>query len=366
MEKIPVLDLRPGIQSLWPHINEAIKKVVDGTDFINGTAVERFERNIATYLGVQHAIGVNSGTDALTIALRALDIKEGDEVITTPFTFYATVESIQTVGATPVLVDIEPDTYNIDPKKVIEKLTAKTKAIIPVHLYGHGAALDEILKIARANGLKILEDNAQSFSGEWNGQKLGAIGDIGALSFFPSKNLGAFGDAGMVVTNDEELAVRARMLRAHGARRKYFNEMIGYNSRLDTIQAAILDVKLGAIEKSTLGRRQAAARYKELLSASELIGLPVERPGYRHCYHQYTIRIKGGRRDQVKSELKEAGVETMIYYPTPIHKLPVFNSGTVAYPEAELAAEEVLSLPIWPEIGANVQEYVSSKLRLAL
>lgn len=362
MENIPVLDLRPGIRKLWPEINEAMQQVIDGTEFINGSAVERFEKNIAQYLGVKHAVGLNSGTDAITIALRALGIKEGDEVITTPFTFYATVESIQLVGAKPVLVDIDPQTFNIDANKIEDKISSRTKAMIPVHLYGHGAAMDQMMSIAQEFSLKVIEDNAQSFSGAFKGQKLGSIGDVGTLSFFPSKNLGAFGDGGMVVTNDDEMANMARMLRAHGARKKYYNETVGYNSRLDSIQAAVLDVKLRVIEMATDGRRRAAAFYKEALGKHPMIQVPVEKAGYRHCYHQYTVRIKGAKRDVVQSRLTEAGIGTMVYYPVPIHKLPVLTGERNAFPEAELAASEVLSLPIWPEIEPSIQDRVVREL----
>jgi dTDP-4-amino-4,6-dideoxygalactose transaminase len=332
--------------------------------FILGPEVEAFEREVAAYLGVKHAVGVNSGTDALLIGMRALGIGPGDEVITTPFTFIATAEAISQVGATPVFVDIDAATCNLDVKLVERAITAHTRAILPVHLYGNAVQMDSILDCARRHGLKIVEDVAQAFGGEYGGRKLGTLGDLGAFSFFPSKTLGAFGDAGLVATDRDDLAQAARMLRAHGARKKYYNEVFGYNSRLDEVQAAMLRVKLRHIDSWIEGRRAAAARYDEMLANAAGIEILRELPGSKHVYHQYTIRIRDDRRDVVQKRLAEAGIGTMIYYPTPLHQMPVYRAPRPPLPESERAAAEVLSIPIWPTIGADTQRIVTDVITL--
>jgi len=325
-QKIPILDLSPQYQSLKPEIYAAIDRVLESGQFIMGPDVKQFEQEVATYLGVKHAIAVNSGTDALVIGLRAMGIGSGDEVITTPFSFFATAESISSVGATPIFVDIDPKTFNIDPAKIKDKITSRTKAIMPVHLYGNPAAMTQIMGIAQAHGLKVIEDCAQSFGARYagtcsgcdgacsetlrstiTGKMTGTIGDVGAYSFFPSKNLGAYGDGGLIATNDDAIADLARMLRVHGAKKKYHNEIIGYNSRLDTLQAAILRVKLPHIDEWNSGRRRVASLYTELLADIPEVVAPEVVSG--HVFHQYTIRIIKGDRDKVASDLSAKGTE---------------------------------------------------------
>jgi dTDP-4-amino-4,6-dideoxygalactose transaminase len=343
--RIPVYDPLPEVEFLWPELEEAFRRVMRSGRYILGPEVEAFEEEVAAYLGVKHAIGVNSGTDALVIALRALGVGPGDEVITTPFTFFATAEAISLVGATPVFVDIDPRTFNINPDLIPSAITPRTKAILPVHLYGLPAEMDPILEIARSHGLKVLEDCAQAFGATYKGRKVGTLGDAGAFSFFPTKNLGGFGDGGLIATNSDEVADRARMLRAHGSRRKYYNEAVGYNSRLDALQAAFLRVKLRHVDAWNEARRQVALRYNELLSDIPGLVLPEVSPG--HVFHQYTVRVLGGR-DLVAEALAREGVGTMVYYPVPLHRLPVYDHMGVALPEAERAAREVLSLPMGP------------------
>lgn len=362
--RIPILDLSPEIEALWDELMAAIQGVLKSGQFIMGPNVEAFEHEVAAYLGIKHAVGVNSGTDALIIALRALGIGPGDEVITTPFTFFATAEAISLVGARPVFVDIDPKTFNIDPNLVEPAITPFTRAILPVHLYGQAADMDPIMTLAKEYHLKVIEDVAQAFGGEYKGKKLGTIGDVGCFSFFPSKNLGAFGDGGLIVTNDEEVAELARMLRVHGAKKKYYNEMIGYNSRLDELQAAILRVKLPHIDKWNEQRKQVAHRYNELLRDLPRVVTPYEASYAQHVYHQYTIRVLGGKRDMVKKCLTEAGIGTMIYYPVPLHQLPIYAGRYPTIPQAERAAGEALSLPIWSELNLNIQFYVVSTIRV--
>jgi len=353
---IPIYDPKPEIAAMRSEIDAAIKRVIDSGRFILGPEVSAFEEEVAEYLGVKHAVGLNSGTDALVIGLRALGVGPGDEVITTPFTFFATAEAISLVGATPVFVDIDPRTFNIDPALIPAAITERTKAIVPVHLYGQAADMDPILAVAKEHGLKVLEDTAQAFGGEYRGKKLGTIGDAGAYSFFPTKNLGGFGDGGLLATNNNEVAELARMLRAHGAKKKYQNEILGYNSRLDAMQAAVLRVKLRHIDEFNTARRRLAATYSKRLSGLKSVLPPYEAEYGRHVYHQYTIRILNGRRDKVAKELAERGIGTMIYYPIPVHRLPIYDQPEGLAPEAEKAATEVLSLPIGPKLQTEIIE----------
>lgn len=364
--RIPLLDLSAEIEKLWDELNTAIQGVLRSGRFILGPNVKVFEEEMAAYLGVRHAVGVSSGTDALLIGLRALGVGPGDEVITTPFTFIATADTVSRLGATPVFVDIDPVTFNLNAGLIEECISARTKAVVPVHLYGHAAEMDAILAIAHEHGLKVLEDVAQAAGGEYKGRKLGSLGDAGAFSFFPAKNLGAFGDAGLIATDDDELAEKARMLRVHGARKKYFNEVIGYKARLDELQAAALRVKLPRLDVANEGRRRAAVRYRELLADVPGIVLPRELPGVKHVYHQYTIRVLGGRRDGLQADLKEAGVASAVYYPVPLHRTPLYGGAGYNLPEAERVSAEVVSLPIWPQIPRDVQEEVAASLRRAL
>ena len=366
MIKIPILDLKPEIDNLWGELTEAIHGVLRSGQFIMGPNVKAFEKEVAEYLGVRHAIGVNSGTDALVLGLRAVGVCPGDEVITTPFTFFATGEAISQLGATPVFVDINPQTFNLDVEKIEEHITPKTKAILPVHLYGQAADMDAILALANQYDLKVVEDVAQAFGGEYMGKKVGTIGDVGAFSFFPSKNLGTYGDGGLIATNDDRIAEQAQMLRVHGARKKYYNEIIGYNSRLDELHAAILRVKLPHIDEWNEGRRRVAKHYNELLQGLSGIIVPYEATGGKHVYHQYTVRVLDGKRGEVQKRLADAGIGTMVYYPIPVHKLPVYESLGLSLPIAEEVATEVLSLPIWPGITQEVQAKVVESLKEAL
>jgi len=363
---VPALDLSPEIDSLWEELQAAITRVTRSGHFILGPEVEAFEAEAAAYLGVRHAVAVNSGTDALVIALRALGIGPGDEVITTPFSFVATAEAISLVGATPVFADIDPATFNLQPDTVAAKVTSRTRAIIPVHLYGQAADMEPILDLVRRRGLKVVEDVAQAFGGRYKGQRLGTLGDAAAFSFFPSKILGAFGDGGLVVTNSEDVAASARMLRSHGSRKKYYNEVTGYNSRLDALQAAVLRVKLPHVDEYVAGRQQAASRYDRLLARVSGVIVPPARDYATHVYHQYTVRVPEGRRDAVQAFLSAAGISTTVYYPVPLHRLPVYSSSGGAFPVAEQAAREVLSLPIWPQMDESVQRRVVDALAAAV
>ena len=375
--QIPILDLGPEIEQHWDAFNEAFQRVLRSGRFIGGPEVQAFEAECAAYLGVEHAIGLNSGTDALVIALRALNIGPGDEVITTPFTFFATPEAISLVGATPVFVDVDPQTFNIDPALIEAAITERTRALMPVHLYGQPAAMTQIMEIAQRHDLRVIEDCAQSFGARYrgdctgcqgdhcsdalrhqlDGQMTGTMGDFGTYSFFPSKNLGAFGDGGMLVTNDAELAETAVKLRAHGGKHKYHNEMLGYNSRLDSLHAALLRVKLPHIDASNEARRAVAQRYTDALADVEGIIPPEVTDG--HVFHQYTIRVLDGRRDELAEALEQAGIQTMVYYPVPCHRLPVYEQeGWGPFPVADELAEEVLSLPIGPSVRSEQQEYV--------
>jgi dTDP-4-amino-4,6-dideoxygalactose transaminase len=358
---IPILDLTAQYRALKNEIDAAIARVLESGTFIMGPNVEAFEHEIAAYLGVKHAIGLNSGTDALHLALRALDVGPGDEVITTPFTFVATTEAIGIVGAIPIFVDIDPTTYTIHPELIERAITSKTKAIVPVHLYGYPAHMNSITEIAARHGLAVVEDCAQAIGASIQGQKVGTIGEIGCFSFFPSKNLGAFGDAGMVVTNDDRLAERIRSLRLHGSRRTYHHDELGINSRLDEIQAAILRVKLPHLEQWIEARRAIATTYSMSFKELQDVRLPSEEQGYRHVYHQYTIRLR--KRETVKRRLAGKGIQARVYYPIPLHQQPVhqtlWKSGP-SVPEAERASCEVLSLPIYPELSVAEQREVIS------
>lgn len=360
---IPVLDLGPELDSLASQLREAFERVLASRQFILGPEVESFESEVAKYLGAEYAIGVNSGTDALVIALRAAGVGPGDEVITVPFTFFATAEAISAVGATPVFVDVEPDGLTLNPDKLGPAVSDRTKAIIPVHLYGLAADLDRIMTFAQARGLAVVEDTAQALGGIYRGRRLGTLGLAGAYSFFPSKNLGGLGDGGLIATNDARVAREARMLRVHGAQRKYQNEAVGYNSRLDALQAAFLRVKLSHVDSWNSQRREAAARYRALLGQLEGVRMLKERPEAEHVYHQFTIRVEGGRRDHLAEWLTTHNIGSMVYYPNPVHLLPVYAGAHAHCPESEKAAKEVLSLPLWPTIAPSTQEEVAERIR---
>jgi dTDP-4-amino-4,6-dideoxygalactose transaminase len=347
---IPVLDLKAQYLAHRDEIDRAILDVVDSGQFILGPNVEALEKKLAAYVGCQYAVGVASGTDALHLALVALGIGPGDEVITTPFTFVATANAISYAGAVPVFVDIDPRDFNMVPEQVEQAITSRTKAILPVHLFGQPAKMGPIMTIASQHGLKVIEDAAQAIGAEEDGKRIGSIGDIGCFSFYPTKNLGAYGDGGMVTTNDADLAERIDMLRRQGSRQKYHNEILGFNSRLDEIQAALLRVKLNYLDEWTVARQRVASRYSELLTGRG-VEPPWVRPDVRHVFHQYTVRAP--RRDELQAFLREQGTGTMIYYPIPLHRLPVYADlgySETSLPVSDQAAREVLSLPMYPEL----------------
>ncbi len=361
--RIPVLDLVPQLEALWPELNQAFQRTLRSTHFILGPEVRAFEQEAARYLGVKHAVGCNSGTDALVIALRALGVGPGDEVITTPFTFFATAEAISQMGATPVFVDVEEASMNLDPALIERAITLRTRAILPVHLFGRPCDMAGILDLARRRGLLVVEDCAQSFGARYRGRATGSLGQFGCFSFFPSKNLGAYGDGGLLATNDDDLADLARALRVHGSRKKYHNEMVGYNSRLDELQAAILRVKLPHVDAWNAGRRRVAETYGRLLEGHPGIIAPAVAEG--HVFHQYTVRVPGCDRDQLQARLAADGVDTMVYYPVPCHRLKLYQQSHahVACPVAERLAAEVISLPIWPELDEADQGAVAQALQ---
>lgn len=366
-KNIPVLDLAAGIAPLKQEITRAIEAVIQEGTFINGPQVKSFEHLVCQYAGVQHAVGMNSGTDAIVIGLRALGIGPGDEVITSPFTFFATAEGINNAGAEVVFVDIDPATFNIDPTKIEAAITSRTKAIMPVHMFGQPCNMDAIGAIAKKHGLMIIEDAAQAFGAQYKGKKVGNLGHAAALSFFPSKNLGAFGDAGMLLTNDAKVEETARMLGTHGSKKKYFNEVLGYNSRLDSIQAAVLAVKLPHLDRAIQGRRQVAQRYHEILESINMVERPHVKDWSEHSFHQYTIKVPQQYRDSLKSRLdKNFNIQTMVYYPVSVNKLPIYANAYQPMPVAEKVSGEVLSLPIWPEIDRGTQDFIGNAIREVL
>ena len=347
---IPMLDLQPQIDALFGEFQAAVSRVIRSGRFILGPEVEAFEQEAARFLSVEHAVGVASGADALTIGLRALGLEPGDEVITSPFTFFATGESIRHVGAVPVFADIEPDTFCLSPASVEARIGPRTRAILPVHLFGHPADTDALARIAHERRLLLFEDAAQAFGTRLGSQNAGAIGGAAAFSFFPSKNLGAFGDGGLLTTPDAEVDARARRLRNHGQIDRYRHAELGYTGRLDEIQAAVLRVKLRHLERWNDQRRAVAHEYTRHLKGVPGIVTPIEQPTARHVYHQYTLRILDDRRDALQKSLADAGVSSVIYYPVPLHQMPLFESKSGELPETDRAARQVLSLPIWPEL----------------
>ncbi|MDI6891129.1 MAG: DegT/DnrJ/EryC1/StrS family aminotransferase [Thermodesulfovibrionales bacterium] len=359
---VPMVDLKKQFQEIKDEVLNVLTEILKSGQYILGPKVSEFEKKIADYHGVSEAVGVASGTDALHLSIDALGIGEGDEVITTPFTFFATVEAILYTGAKPVFVDIEPDTFNLDVSQIDIKITEKTKAILPVHLFGHMADMEEILKIAGRYGLKVIEDCAQSFGADLNGRRAGGFGDAGCFSFYPSKNLGGYGDGGIIVLDDSKVADIVRRLRNHGSKGSYIHERAGFNSRLDEIQAGILLVKLKRIDEYNRKRRQKAALYAELLS--DVVKCPVERKGAYHVFHQYTIRSQ--RRNEIQKRLKENGISSVIYYPVPLHlqgALRFWGYKEGDFPVAEKAAREVLSLPIYPELEKSTIEEIAEIIR---
>ena len=361
---IPLVDLKSQHDSINKEIDDAIRRVIENAQFILGTEVETFESEIAAYCQAKYAIGVASGTDALQLALLACDIKPGDEVITTPFSFIATAEAITQCGATPVFADIDPRTYNIDPASIETKITERTKAILPVHLYGQPVDIESVMELSIRYNLKVIEDCAQALGAKYKGKNVSLFGDAGCLSFFPSKVLGAYGDGGMVVTTNAEIAQKVRLLRNHGCHDKYYHLVPGFNSRLDALQAAILRVKLRHLHKWIELRRQKASLYSEILDQIDGIEPPYIAPDRQHIFNYYTIRLQNGksRRDKLQKYLGARGIATAVYYPLSLHLQQVYKplgykSGN--FPESEQAQDEVLSLPLYPELTAEQIETVA-------
>jgi len=360
--KVPLLDIPLSYKEVLADVEKNINEVIESGYFILGPVVEELEQKIATYCEAKYAVGVSSGTDALLISLMAAGIKEDDEVITTPFTFFATAGSISRLGAKPVFVDIEPDTFNIDTKQIEENITRKTRAILPVHLYGQCVDMDPVLDLAQKYNLVVIEDAAQAIGSEYKGRRAGSMGDYGCFSFFPTKNLGGFGDGGMVTMNSEELYEQVKILRVHGSHPKYYHKMIGGNFRLDAIQAAVVLAKLKYLDKWTEKRRANAQTYNRLfkeMGITDSLTLPSEVIPH-HVYNQYVIRVKD-KRDELRSFLGENNISTEIYYPLPLHLQDCYLS--LGYkkgnlPESEKAADETIALPIFPELTTDQLEYV--------
>jgi len=366
VSRIPLIDLAAQYRAIKPEIDHAIQRVLDSGQFILGSEVEALERELAAYCGTRHGVGVASGTDALELALRAYDIGPGDDVITSAFSFIAAVEAIVAVGARPVFVDIDPQRFTMDPAQLAGAITSRTKAVIPVHLFGHPCEMDAILDIAHRQHLLVIEDCAQALGARYGGRRVGGLGRAAILSFYPSKNLGAYGDGGMVVTNDEGLSERIRLLRGHGSRARYHHEVLGRNSRLDELQAAVLRVKLRHLDDWNAARRRHAHAYAAACARAGLrqVGLPQERAGCEHVYHLYTIRL--AERDRVQRALDAEGIATQVAYPSILPDQPALaphvnpalsRKGGVkaggSFPQARQASEEVLSLPMYPELTAT-------------
>jgi dTDP-4-amino-4,6-dideoxygalactose transaminase len=366
--KVPLLDLKAQYQSIRGEIEPALARIIESQYFILGPEVKECEAAIAAYCGCPHAVGVSSGTDALLAALMAEGVGPGDEVITTPYTFFATAGSIARLGARPVFVDIDPATFNIDPRLIADRISGRTKAILPVHLFGQMADMDDILNLARRHNLAVIEDAAQAIGAEYKGRRAGSMGDYGCFSFFPSKNLGAFGDGGMVVTRDARRAERLTILRNHGSQPKYYHKIVGGNFRLDTLQAAVIHVKLRHLDGWTAKRQGNASRYDRLFAASGLRskGL-VQTPAVvatRHIFNQYVIRVPP--RNRLQSFLAEKGIGTEVYYPVPLHLQECFGAlghKRGDFPESEKAADKTLALPIYPELTDQQAEYVVSMIQ---
>ena len=360
---IPLVDLQAQYRGIKDEIDQAIQRVVSSTRFILGAEVESFESEFAAYCGTEYAVGVSSGTAALQLALEACEVGPGDEVITTPFTFIATVAAISHVGARPVFVDIDETTYNVDPNRIEAAITHKTKAILPVHLYGQPTAMDPILDVAQEHGLKVIEDAAQAHGATYDGRRVGSLGDVACFSFYPAKNLGAYGDAGAVTSNDPVIADRVRVLSNHGRSQWYEHISIGYTYRLDALQAAILRVKLAYLDDWNEARRRIADRYGEALSGTELV-MPQEASRCRSVYHVYVVRSQ--QRDRLVGYLREKGIGVAVHYPIPVHLQPAYshcNWREGDFPVAERCAKEVLSLPIYAELTAGQVEEVAEAIK---
>lgn len=361
---IPMVDLKKQYQALKSQFDERVLNWLESGHFILGPEGKLLEKEVATYLGVEHTFGLASGTDALILALRAAGIQPGDEVITTPFTFVATASAICLVGATPIFVDIDPHTYNINPKQIERAITPNSRAIIPVHLFGQAADMTAIMAIAKQYNLLVIEDCAQSIGGTWNNQMTGSFGDFGSFSFYPSKNLGCYGDGGLLCTTHEAYAEQIAMLRNHGSKIRYHHDILGYNSRLDEVQATILRVKLPHLDEYNDNRRRVAALYNHYLKDLP-VTLPYEHPSAKHVYHQYTILSE--HRDFISQCLTAAGIGNMIYYPIPLHRQNLFDDSydMVSLPVSERVAQQCLSLPIFPEMTEEQVQQVAGAIATA-
>lgn len=366
--KVPLLDLSEQNRKLRPDIEAALGRVLDTNAFILGGEVAALEKELAEYCGTKYAIGCASGSDALLLALMALDVGAGDEVITTPYSFFATASAVTRLGAVPVFVDIDPKTYNLDISQIEAKITEKTKAIQPVHLYGQCADMAGLQKVSQKFGVPLVEDAAQAIGAEENGTRAGAMSEIGCFSFYPSKNLGGMGDGGFMTTNDEDLAKKLFALRVHGSEEKYYHKWVGLNSRLDGFQGAVLRVKLPYLDEWSDKRQENANLYRKLFTdagLTEEVVLPFERENVRHIYNQFVIRVPGHRRDELRAFLAENVIGTDVYYPVPLHLQECFaylGNKEGDFPESESAARETIALPIYPELRGEQQEYVVKKI----
>lgn len=362
--RVPLLDLQAQYATIRDEIRPVVERVIESQQFILGPEVEAFEQEVAAYCGAKYAIGVSSGTDALLIALMAAGIGKGDEVITTPYSFIATATSISRVGAIPVFIDIDPNTYTIDPKAIADEITDATKAIMPVHLFGQCAEMKPILDLAKQQNMLVIEDAAQAIGAGQNGVKAGTMGAFGCFSFFPSKNLGGFGDGGLVTTNDEAFAQRVKELRQHGGKDKYRNTMIGINGRLDALQAAVLRVKLTYLDAWSAARREHAEYYTQAFQGMKEAQTPITAPGNTHIYNQYVLRVE--RRDELQAHLNAHQIGNAIYYPIPIHLqecYDILGYQETDFPAAEQAAAETIALPVYPELTRAQQDYVIETIR---
>jgi dTDP-4-amino-4,6-dideoxygalactose transaminase len=360
---VPLLDLKAQYADIKPEFDAAVHRVIDSARFIGGPEVSGLEEEVARYSQCAHAIGCASGTDALLLALRALDIGPGDEVVTSAYSFFASAGVVANVGATPVFVDIDPTTYNLDPHRLEAACTPRTKAVIAVHLYGQCCDLTAVKAVCEKKKIWLIEDAAQAIGSEWEGRRAGSVGDFGCFSFFPSKNLGGAGDGGMIVAQDAALADRVRLLREHGAKPKYYHSIVGTNSRLDAIQAAILRVKLKHLDRWSEGRARNASLYDQLFEGAP-VGRPYRDPRARHIYNQYVIRVK--QRDAMRKHLSERGIGTEVYYPVPLHLQQCFamlGHAEGDMPQAEAAARETVALPIYPELTEEQIRYVAATVR---
>jgi len=365
MRKLQMVDLGAQYQKIKKDIDESIQGVIDSTAFINGPEVKNFQNELESYLNVKHVIPCGNGTDALQIALMGLGLKPGDEVITADFTFAATVEVIHLLGLKSVLVDVDYDTFLIDPEKIRAAITPKTKAIIPVHLFGQVANMDEINKIAKEHNLYVVEDTAQAIGAEYKGQKAGTIGTIGTTSFFPSKNLGCYGDGGAIFTNDDDLAHKMRGIVNHGMYKRYYHDEIGVNSRLDSVQAAILRVKLPHLDDYNRARRKAADFYNEAFYEIPEVLTPIKAEDTSHVYHQYTLRITNGKRNELKEFLESKEIPAMIYYPVPLRKQKAYDTGNYSdadFPNTNKLIDEVISLPMHTELDKEQLEFIKESV----